>query len=68
LTSFSRAVCFDNHKNWPPDLEKYKQVHHGNNKQSKVAEMAEAANSSGNDIMGHNNDNNNDTNRCQDGL
>ncbi len=30
--------------------------------------MAEATNLSGNDIMRYNNDNNNDTNRCQDGL
>ncbi|MGH9975493.1 MAG: hypothetical protein ACRD8Z_06615 [Nitrososphaeraceae archaeon] len=35
---------------------------------SKVADMAKAANFSGNDIMGYNNDNSNDTNRCQDGL
>jgi hypothetical protein len=35
---------------------------------SKIADMAEAANLSGNDIMGYNNDNNDDTNRCQDRL
>jgi hypothetical protein len=35
---------------------------------SKVADMAEAANLSGNDIMGYSNDKNNDTNGCQDGL
>lgn len=66
-------ISVNNHENWTthpglPDLEKYRQVHHSNNKHSKVADMAEAANLLGNDIMGYNNDNNNDTNRCQDGL
>jgi hypothetical protein len=30
--------------------------------------MAEVAKLSGNNIMGYNSDNNNDANRCQDGL